>query len=163
MGSVTRPNLKDKPYLWLALLTFAALLVHGYHPAAEDGEIYIPGIKKLLNPALYPFGNEFFTNHARMTVFPKIVAASVGLSHLSFDVTIFLWYVVAVFLPLLAAWEWSGEFFQESEGRWAVAALLAALLTLPVTGTSLYISDQYLSPRSLVLFSLLFATLNAWR
>ena len=158
-----RSHLSRKPYALIVLLTFAALLVHGYHPAAEDGEIYIPGIKKLLNPALYPFGNEFFTNHARMTVFPKIVAASVGLSHLSFDVTIFLWYVVAVFLTLLAAWEWSGEFFQESEGRWAVAALLAALLTLPVAGTSLYISDQYLSPRSLVLFSLLFATLNAWR
>jgi hypothetical protein len=155
--------LKRKPYLLLLLLTFSALLVHGYHPAAEDGEIYLPGIKKILNPALYPSFNEFFMNHARMSMFAKIVAASVRISHLSFDLTVFVWYFAAVFLTLLAAWEWSGEFFQERESRWAGVALLAALLTLPVAGTSLYISDQYLTPRSLVLFALLFAILNAWR
>jgi glyoxalase/bleomycin resistance protein/dioxygenase superfamily protein len=50
--------LSRKPYLRLLALTFAALLVHGYHPGVEDGEIYLPGIKKILNPALYPFGSE---------------------------------------------------------------------------------------------------------
>ena len=47
-----------RQYLFLLLLTVAALFVHGYHPATEDAEIYIPGIKKLLYPALYPFGTE---------------------------------------------------------------------------------------------------------
>jgi hypothetical protein len=155
--------LKNKPYLPLLLLTFSALLVHGYHPAAEDGEIYLPGIKKILNPALYPFGDEFFMNHARMSLFPKLIAASVRLSHLSFDLTVFLWYFAALFLTLLAAWQWSGEFFEEMEARWAGVALLATMLTLPVAGTALYISDQYLTSRTLVLFALLFATRHAWR
>jgi hypothetical protein len=144
-------------------MTAAALLVHGYHSAAEDGEIYLPGIKKILNPALYPFGAEFFLNHARMTLFGWLIAASVRISHLSFDTTVFAWYLASTFLTLLASWEWAGECFQETEARLAGVALVAALLTLPVAGTSLYISDQYLTPRSLVLFALLFATLNAWR
>ena len=152
-----------KPYLSLILMTTAALLVHGYHSAAEDGEIYIPGIKKLLNPSLYPFGAEFFLNHARMTLYSSLIAASVRISHLSFDTTVFTWYLLSIFLTLLACWEWAGELFRETEARLAGVALIAALLTLPVAGTSLYISDQYLTPRSLVLFGLLFATVNAWR
>src|SRR5438093_7588744 len=163
MGSVTRPNLKDKPYLWLALLTFAALLVHGYHPAAEDGEIYIPGIKKLLNPALYPFGSEFFLNHARLTQFERLIAATIRISHLPFDLVIFVWYVLSVFLTLLACWDWSVECFAEKENRFAAVALVAALLTLPVAGTSLYIADQYLTPRSFALFAMLFGVRAAWQ
>ncbi|HLH32002.1 MAG TPA: DUF6798 domain-containing protein, partial [Terriglobia bacterium] len=143
--------------------TFAGLLIHGYHPAAEDGEIYIPGIKKILNPNLYPFGSEFFLNHARMTQFGNLIAATVRISHLSFDTILFLWYVASLFLTLLACWEWSGEFFEEPEARWSGVCLFAGLLTLPVAGTSLYIFDQYVTPRSIVLFALLFATLNAWR
>jgi hypothetical protein len=138
-------------------------MVHGYHPAAEDGEIYLPGIKKILNPHLYPFGSEFFLNHARSTEFANLVAASIRLTHIPFDAAIFLWYVASIFLTLLACWEWSGECFDEVEARWAGVCLVAALLTLPVAGTSLYISDQYLTSRSLSLFALLFATLNAWR
>ena len=34
----------------LLLLTLGAVLVRGYHPYAEDAEIYLPGIEKLLNP-----------------------------------------------------------------------------------------------------------------
>src|SRR5215470_16939005 len=101
------------------MLTVGCLVVHGYHPAAEDGEIYLPGIKKILNPTLYPFGSEFFLNHARMTVFGELIAASVRISHVSFDLIVFIWYLASIFLTLLACWQWSGEFFWEPEGRWA--------------------------------------------
>src|SRR5262249_14672833 len=40
--------------------------------------------------------------------------------------------------------------------------LVACLLTLPVAGTALYIADPYVTPRSIVLFAVLFAALNAW-
>jgi len=33
-------------------LTFFAFLIHGYHPYAEDGGIYLPEIKRLLDPGL---------------------------------------------------------------------------------------------------------------
>jgi len=150
-----------RPYLVLLSLTFGALLVHGYHPAVEDGEIYLPGIKKILNPNLYGFGAEFFQNHARMTLFAHMIAASVRISHLSFDVTVFIWYLLSIFMTLLACWDLSSDCFQQSEARWAGVGMIAALLTLPVAGTALYIADPYLTPRSIAMFALLFAIRNA--
>ena len=127
--------MKQKSYVFLVLMTMGGLLVHGYHPAAEDGEIYIPGIKKILSPGLYPFGSESFLNHARMTQFGNFIANSVRISHLPFDLAMFVWYIASLFLTLLACWAWSGEFFEELEARWAGVALIAGLLTLPVAGT----------------------------
>jgi hypothetical protein len=48
-------------------LAIAAVLVHGYHPGAEDAEIYVSAIKKDQNPALYPHNAQFFMTHARLT------------------------------------------------------------------------------------------------
>jgi hypothetical protein len=56
------------------LLTAGALLVQGYHPFAEDAEIYLPGVEKILHPELFPVGREFFLSHASMTFFPNVVA-----------------------------------------------------------------------------------------
>src|SRR6202158_6575133 len=99
------PGARSKPldYLYLALLTAGSLLVHGYHPGAEDSEIYIPGIKVLLNPDLYPFGREFFLSHAHMTFFPDLISASIRVAHVPFDWMILLWHVVLLFLLLLAS------------------------------------------------------------
>ncbi|MEA2542290.1 MAG: hypothetical protein QOH35_3656, partial [Acidobacteriaceae bacterium] len=33
------------PLATIALLTPAVLLVHGYHPLADDGAVYVTGIK----------------------------------------------------------------------------------------------------------------------
>src|SRR5215475_8203037 len=93
--------------VYLVLLTAGALLIHGYHPGVEDAEIYGPGIKKLLNPSLYPFGSEFFLNHARLTLFDELIAVSIRATHLSFDLTIFIWYALSIFLTLLACWRLS--------------------------------------------------------
>src|SRR5205823_6352339 len=75
------PSVKELAFLFL--LAFLALLVHGYHPGVEDAEIYGPGIKKLLNPALYSQNSAFFESHAHMTLFPNLIAGSIRLSHLS--------------------------------------------------------------------------------
>jgi hypothetical protein len=141
----------------LLLLTLAALAVHGYHPYAEDAEIYLPGIKKLLHPALYPTGAEFFESHAGLTLFPNLIAASVRLTHIPFDYAIFIWYLASIFLLLLACWEFSGICFDTARARWGAVALIASLLTLPVAGTALYVMDQYLNPRNLAAFAAVFA------
>jgi len=62
------------------VITAASFVVHGYHPYVEDAEIYVPGIKKLLNPALYPYNQAFFASHARMTLFPNLIAGSIRLT-----------------------------------------------------------------------------------
>ena len=130
----------------LLLLTIGALFVHGYHPFAEDAEIYLPGVEKILHPELFPFGAEFFQSHAHLTYFPNLIAASVRVTHLPLEVALFLWQVLSIFLLLLAGWELSSRCFTDTRARWAGVGLLAALLTLPVAGTGLYILDQYLNP-----------------
>jgi len=47
----------------------------------------------------------------------------------------------------------SGLFFQNARARWGGVCLVAALLTIPVAGTALYIVDQYLNPRNLAAFA----------
>jgi hypothetical protein len=139
------------------LLTLGALLVHGYHPGAEDAEIYLPGIEQALRPELFPFNGQFFQSHAQMTLFPNLIAASVRISHLPLEVVAFLWQLLSTFLLLLAGWELIGKCFADRKARWAGVTLLAALFTLPVAGTALYIMDQYINPRNLTAFAGIFA------
>jgi hypothetical protein len=145
---------KWKPALGISLLTFAAVLVQGYHPFSEDAEIYLPGVEKILHPELFPVGQEFFKSHASMTLFPNVVAFSLRATHLPFEAGLFLWHLASIFLLLLACWELSGLFFpDEPRARWGGVCLVVALLSIPVAGTALYIMDQYLNPRNLAAFA----------
>jgi hypothetical protein len=147
---------KIKTPLVLLALTAAALLVQGYHPYAEDAEIYLPGVEKILHPELFPVGQEFFKAHASLTFFPNLIAFSLRVSHLPLEYGLFLWQVISIFLLLLACWELSGIFFSSPRARWGGVCLVAALLTIPVAGTALYIMDQYLNPRNLAAFAGIF-------
>jgi hypothetical protein len=138
-------------------LTAAAILVHGYHAGIEDMAVYLPAIKKLLNPALYPFDANFFLLYIRWTLFHQTMAASVRLTHLSVDWTLFLWHVAGIFLVLLGCLRLLRRCFREPWAHWAGVSLFAALLTMPVTGTALFIIDQHLHPRTLATAFLLFA------
>ncbi|MGA9303883.1 MAG: hypothetical protein WBW31_00630, partial [Candidatus Sulfotelmatobacter sp.] len=148
---------KYKTLAILLLLTAGALLVHGYHPYAEDAEIYLPGVEKILHPELFPAGQEFFASHASLTFFPNLIAFSLRLTHLPMETGLFLWHVASIFLLLLACWELSGLLFSTARARWTGVCLVAALLTIPVAGTALYIMDQYLNPRNLAAFAVVFA------
>jgi hypothetical protein len=151
----------------LLLLTAGALVVQGYHPYAEDAEIYLPGAEKILHPGLFPAGQEFFASHASLTIFPNLVAFSLCLTHLPMETGLFLWHLASIFLLLLACWELSGLLFSgerpskentpDAKARWGGVCLVAALLTIPVAGTALYIMDQYLNPRNLAAFAAIFA------
>jgi hypothetical protein len=150
-------TLNHKLLLPLLLLTLGAVSIHGYHPWAEDAEIYLPGVEKTLHPELFPFGSEFFQNHANLTLFPNILATLVRVTHLPLEWVLFLLHLASIFLLLLACWELSGKCFANRNARWGGVILVAALLTLPVAGTALYILDQYLNPRNLAAFALVFA------
>lgn len=141
----------------LLLLTFGAILVHGYHPFAEDAEIYVPQLRKLLNPALYPFNAQFFQSHAHLTLFPDLAATLVRLTHLQLSFVLFLCHFASIFLLLLVCKRIAAKCFRSRSGQWAAVAMVAALLTIPATGTGLYLMDQYFNPRSISTFSILFA------
>src|SRR5260370_29683182 len=133
----------------LGATTVAAVLVHGYHLGVDDSAIYVPAIKRVADPSLYPFGEQFFMSHAHLSVFALLVGGSARLSHLPVDVVIFAWHVGTIFLLLLAAWQLLGCCFESSHARWSGVAVLAATLSVPVTGTALAIMDPYLTARSL--------------
>lgn len=161
-GRKTLPErkLKAKEVFFLLCLTFGALLVHGYHPWAEDAEIYLPGVEKILHPHLFPHNADFFEVYARMSLFHRYLAWSVELSHLRLPVVLFLWQVASIFLFLLACWHLSGRCFADPKARWAGVAMAAALLTLPVAGTALYVIDQYVNPRNFAAFAAVFAIVD---
>jgi hypothetical protein len=145
------PVLRDRiryPWLRLFLLACAAVLVQGYHFGVDDGEIYIPAIKKVFNPRLYPFGAEFFESHAHLSLFSPLVGYSARLLHLSVETAVLLWHVGCIFLLLVAGWQLAQTFFRSTRAHWGSVALLAALLPVPVAGTALVLSDNYLSARS---------------
>ncbi len=139
------------------LLTLGALLVHGYHPFAEDAEIYLPGVERILQPELFASDARFFDSYTHFSLFAQLIAQSVRTTHLSLDVALFVWYLLSVFLLLLACRHLSEECFTSEIARWSGVCTIAALLTLPVAGTALYIMDQYVNPRNLAAFAGVFA------
>ena len=156
MSEISSDKHKSLDFLWLLILTVGALVVQGYHPFAEDAEIYLPGVEKILHPELFPVGQEFFLSHASMTLFPNFVAFTLRLTHLPLEYGLFAWQLVSIFLLLLGCWELSGLFFASARARWCGVCMVAALLTIPVAGTALYIMDQYLNPRNLAAFAGIF-------
>lgn len=139
---------KPRILLPLFFLTAAAVMVHGYHPFVEDAEIYVPGIKKALNTALYPFNDSFFASHAKLTLFPNLVEWSVRISHLPLEWMLLAWHFACIFLLLAGCWKLGRICFGNARAAWGGAALVASLLTIPVAGTALYVMDQYVNPRS---------------
>jgi len=145
------------PLLRLGALAVLAVGVHGYHLGVDDSAIYIPAVKRVADPSLYPFGAEFFLSHARLSIFAGLVGGSARLSHLPADLAIFGWHVASVFLLLVAAWRLADCCFESDHARWSAVALLAAALSVPVAGTALVIMDPYLTARSLSTPAALFA------
>jgi hypothetical protein len=130
------------------LVTAVAVCVHGYHPFVEDAEIYVPGIKKLLNPALFEVNQGFFASHASMTFYPNLIAWSSRLSHLPLDWVLLAWHLICIFVLLAGCWKLGNVCFHSERAAWGGTLLGASLLTIPVAGTALYIIDQYVNPRS---------------
>jgi len=139
---------RAKEFFFLFLLAAGAVLVHGYHPFVEDAEIYVPGIKQLLHPALYPLNQVFFASHASMTLYPNLIAWSARLTHFPLEWVLLGWHFGCILLLLAGCWQLGKACFQSERAAWGASLMVGALLTIPVAGTALYIMDQYLNPRS---------------
>lgn len=141
----------------LSLLTAFAFAVMGYHPGLEDDAFYLAAIKKNLHPALYPHDSEFFTLQFHATIFDKLIASSVRFSHLPLGWAILLWQLAAVFFVLHGCWRISRRCFRDPAAPWAAVTMVAALLTLPVSGIAINLADQHLHPRTLATAAILAA------
>jgi hypothetical protein len=143
--------------LILAVLAALGLLIAGYHPGAEDDGVYLSAIKRDLNPALYSHDSDFFAVQLQATIFDKVIANSVRLTHLPLGWVMFGWHYLTIYLVLLGCWRLSRRCFPEPYANWASTTLVAVLLTLPVAGSALYIVDQNLHPRAMATAAILAA------
>ncbi len=141
----------------LTLLTLFAFLVMGYHPGLEDDAFYLAAIKRNLNPALFPHDSEFFRLQFQATIFDKLIAFSVRLTHLPLAWAVLLWQFAAIFLLLHGCWRISRRCFADAAAQWAAVTTIAILLTLPVSGIAMMLADQYLHPRTLATAAILAA------
>jgi hypothetical protein len=134
--------------LLVTALTLLAIVVHGYHPYAEDGGLYLPEIKRLLRPEMYPRGAEFIVGHLRFSIFAPVMAGLVRWSHLPIETVLLLVHMASLWMTLLAAWMLASRCYRTREARWGAVALLAVWITLPIAGTSLMLMDPYVTARS---------------
>jgi hypothetical protein len=150
------------PFELLGVLLFTALgfLVMGYHPGLEDDGVYLAAVKADLNPALYPYNSNFFRLQMEATVFDGWMAHFARRTRMPLAWAELVWQWAALLLILWAVKKIANRLFTEEHARWGGVAMVAAMFTLPVTGTALYMVDQYLHPRALATAMILLAI---WR
>jgi hypothetical protein len=141
----------------VALITILALLVHGFHYGIEDEAIYLTAIKKYLDPSLYPFDSFFFQIQGNLTILPVLIGSLARITFLPLDWVVFIAHLLSLFLVLMACLRISRKCFDDARAQWASVVMIAALATLPVAGTALYLIDQHLHMRSLATAAILWS------
>jgi hypothetical protein len=149
-----------KNLILLAMLSAGALLVEGYHPGIEDDAVYLSAIQRRLHPELYPHDYRLFTVQMQASIFDRLVAVWVRVTHIPVSVSEIMGQCLAAFLLLWACWALARRCFASAAGQWAGVALVGVLFTLPVAGTALYIFDQHLHPRAIATVLILWAILS---
>jgi hypothetical protein len=132
----------------LAALAGCTLLIHGYHPLAEDGGLYVAGVEYTLQPTLFPRYTAFVTEHLGYSVFAPLLAGAVRWTHLPLSVVLLLAYVASLLLSFYSAHQLLRRCVASRWAQLGGLALLAAWWTLPIAGTSLMLMDPYLTARS---------------
>jgi hypothetical protein len=147
----------EHPEIAIALLTPAVLFIHGYHQLADDGAVYVAGIKKLVNPLLYQTDAVFALSPTRLSIFAHVLAATVRWTHVPLPTLLLLCHLASIFLFLVGVWKLAAAIFETRASRWGAVLLAACCFTLPVAGTSLSIMDPYVTARSFSMPLSLFA------
>ena len=150
-------KLRKRNILLILAFSLIAVAVMGYHPGIEDDGVYLTAVKGDLNPVLYQHDAQFFRVQLEATLFDKWVAGFIQFTHIPVDVTELLLQFASILLIIVGCWSIARVLFTEERARWAGVALTAAMMTLPVAGTALYLADQHLHPRNVSTAIILFA------
>jgi len=133
----------------LGLLTALSVGVNGYHFGIEDQAIYLPAVLKDLDPSLFPYDHAFFDAQTKPTLIDELVAGIVRFGHLPLEWVLFVLHLLSIWLLLFGASRVIRRCFHVPSAVWGGLGLLSGLLLLPIAGTSQYLADQYLHPRTL--------------
>ncbi len=121
----------------------------GYHPGFEDDGIYLSAVKSALNPALYPRDADFVRLQTQATIFVPLMSNLVRLTRIPIAWAELLVQFLSLCAILWSAYRIVQKLFTEQRAQWAAVALLAAMFTLPASGTAINLVDQHLHPRNL--------------
>ncbi len=140
----------------LLLISLVAVGINGYHPYGEDAAIYVAGIKQASRPNLYGSSSAFIAPFFRLSLFSDWNAWIIRTLHLPLAYFLFGMQIATTWLLLYACWQLARRCFpparRETDGAsreaWAAVLLVAACLSIPVAGSSLFIMDPYLTGRS---------------
>jgi hypothetical protein len=133
----------------ITALSLCTLLIHGYHPLAEDGGLYVAGVQLTLDPTLFPHYTIFVSEHLHFSIFAPVLAFVVRLTHLSLAWVLLLTDLLSLWLTFYAAHKILQRTIANETAQLAGLCLLAAFWTLPIAGTSLLLMDPYVTARSL--------------
>jgi hypothetical protein len=133
------------------------MLIQGYHPGLEDDAFYLAAIKRDLSPSLFPHDADFFRLQFQATIFDKLVAFTIRLTHVPLMWGLLFWQWAITFLILWGIWRLARRCFPESYAQWSAVTMVAAVLTLPIAGTAISLSDQHLHPRAVATAAILAA------
>lgn len=161
-----RRTFLSSPKWQAALLIPAVLLVHGYHPYADDAGLYVAGLRKILDPALYPHNSAFVDAQARWSAFAWLMAGVVRVTHLPVAWILFAAYVLSILAFLAGCRALASRLFVPESAQTCAVVLAAACFTMPAAGTGLFLMDPYLTARSfstpITLFAVAACLDRAW-
>lgn len=152
-----------RQFLIILCFTLLGFAVAGYHPGLEDDGIYLAALKADLNPALYPHNSDFFRLQTQASIFDRSMAGLVRITHIPVVWSELLVQLVCIFIILWACHCIARRLFDTARAQWSAVGMVAAMLTLPVAGTALFLVDQHLHPRTVATALILSAAARIMR
>lgn len=134
--------------LALAGIALLAILIHGFHPFADDAGIYVSGIVLALHPHRFGPSTPFIAAYTHLSIFSWLVAELVRLTRLPLSAVLLGFQFGGIWLLLYGMRQIARRCFSE-EASWGAVALVAVCLTVPVAGTGLVMMDPYVTSRTL--------------
>jgi len=110
-------------HVFLLAVSALTFLVHGYHPFADDAGLYVAGVKKLLDPSLFPVGMRFILSETRIESFYPLVIGVTKLFGGSLESALLFFYLLTLIAFIYGAWCVSGLITECQFCRWTAVCL----------------------------------------
>lgn len=133
----------------LAGVAMLAILIHGFHPYADDAGIYVSGIVQDLHPLRYGPSAPFIAAYTHLSIFSWLVAGLVRLTRLPLSAVLLGVQLAGLWLLLAGCRQLALRCGFSPTASWGAVGMVAACLTVPVAGTGLVMMDPYVTSRTL--------------
>jgi hypothetical protein len=134
------------PTIFALVLTPFALVVHHYKFVNDDQILYIPFLRRIVEPSLYP-GDYFFDQaQANISLFEDVFVWPVR--WLGLEWTMLIGYLIAQFAILLCLFTLARSL---TTRRGAYLAMILFILPVSLGGTFVRTYDNYFNPRTFAL------------